>query len=56
MMMQTEMLSAILTRNVDHRLLPTFGESEEAEILDYLQKLDLAVNFYNLQGKTKAKM
>ena len=56
MQMPTELLSAILSRNVDMRLMPTFGETEQDDILDYLQKLDLAVNFYNLQGETKANV
>jgi len=53
---ENRVINALLTRNVDVNSLPKFGESLADDIVDFLARLELALQFYDLTNQQKARI
>ena len=47
---------ANIPRHIDVSSLPTFGQSAADDVLDFLEKLELSLQFYELTNEQKAKL
>ena len=54
--MDEERLAAILTRNLDIKSLPKFGQTANDDITDFLLQLDHILIFYHLADEQKARI
>lgn len=53
---QAAMLGALMARNVDISSLPKFGESVKEDIVEFLDRLELSLQFYDLTDLQKARV
>ena len=53
---QAAMLDALMARNVDISSLPKFGESVKEDIVEFLDRLELSLQFYDLTDLQKARV
>ena len=49
-------IATLMTRNAGVRNLPIFGENVTEDVVDFLERLEIALQFYNLEDNQKARV